>query len=115
MSLYGDYIKERENKDIIESDKGFATYTIYPNGECYLQDLYVVPAYRQTGLASNMADKIVEIAREANCNTLIGSVCVDANGATQNLKVFLNYGMQVNKIIGNMIFLKKNITGVKNG
>lgn len=113
LSLYGKYIKEREDKDIIESDKGFATYKIFANGECYLQDLYVIPECRKTGLATEMADKVVEIAREQNCGTLVGSVCTDAKGATQNLKVFLNYGMQVNKIVGNMIILKKNISGVE--
>lgn len=115
MSLYKEYIKEREDKDIIESDSGFATYKIFNNGECYLQDIYVVPNKRKSGLASEMADQVVDIAKENGCHTLLGSVCVDGNEPTRNLKVFLNYGMQVQKIIGNMIFLTKNIGESKNG
>lgn len=109
MSLYADYIKEREDKDIVENDNGFATFKIFDNGECYLQDIYVVPAQRKSGLATEMADKVVSIAKENGCKTLIGSVCSDDKHATRNMKVFLTYGMQIHKVIGNMIFLNKDI------
>lgn len=112
-SLYAMYIKEREDKDIIESDKGFATYKIFDNGECYLQDIFVLPNFRKDGLATQMANEVVDIAKEHGCHTLIGSVCTDTNYSTRNLQVFLAYGMQVHKIIGNLIFLKKDIAGVK--
>lgn len=108
-SLYGMYIAEREDKDIIESDKGFATYKLFDNGECYIQDLYIVPGYRQSGFATEMTNKIVDIAKERGCHTLIGSVCSDDKSATRNMKVFLAYGMQISNIIGTMIFLKKNL------
>lgn len=109
MSLYAEYIKEREDKEIIESDKGFATFKTFDNGECYLQDLYVIPTERKTGLATEMTDTIVKIAKERGCNTLIGSVCVEDQSATRNMKVFLAYGMQIYKNAGMMIFLKKDI------
>lgn len=108
-SLYAQYIKEREGKEIIESDEGFATYQFFDNGECYLQDLYVIPEKRKSGLATDMADQVVRKAIEKGCDTLLGSVCVDANDPTRNMKVFLAYGMQVSKIVGNMIFLRKKI------
>lgn len=110
-SLYAQYIKEREEKDIIESDEGFATYKIFDNGECYLQDIYVIPAMRKSGLATEMADKVVAIAKEKGCHTLIGSVCLDTNNTTRNMKVFLAYGMQIHKVIGSLIFLTKKISG----
>ncbi len=108
-SLYAQYIAEREDKDIIETDKGFATYRIFNNGECYLQDIFVIPSERKTGLCFKMADKIVEIAKEQACHTLVGSVCVDDKNATRNMKVLLAYDMEISKTIGNMIFFKKNI------
>lgn len=108
-SLYCQYIKEREDKDIIETDKGFATFKVFDNGECYLQDLYVVPEYRKTKLATEMADKVTIIAKERGCNKLIGSVCVDDKFATRNMKIFLSYGMEIHKSIGSVIFLSKDI------
>ncbi len=109
MSLYAQYLKEREDKDIIESEEGFATYKIFDNGECYLQDLFVIISKRKSGLATQMTDQIVEIAKKRGCNKLIGSVCIDDIHATRNMKVFLAYGMQINKNIGTMIFLTKDI------
>lgn len=114
-SLYAQYIKEREDKQIIESHEGFATYKIFNNGECYLQDLYVIPEKRKSGLAKEMTDAVVKIAQEQGCHTLIGSVCSEDKFCTRNMKVFLAYGMQLHKIIGNMIFLNKDISGEKNG
>lgn len=109
MSLYAQYLAEREEKEIIESDKGFATFKTFENGECYLQDIFVVPKQRQSGLATEMANKVVEIAKERGCNKLIGSVCVDDKNATRNMTVFLAYGMQIYKNVGTMIFLSKDI------
>lgn len=110
MSLYADYIQEREDKEIIENDKGFATFKCFENGECYLQDIYVIPVERKNNVATQMADKVVEIARERGCKLLVGSVCTDDKYATRNMKVFLAYGMQIYKTAGTMIFLKKDIS-----
>lgn len=109
MSLYAEYIKERENKEIIESDKGFATYKILKNGECYLQDIYVRPQYRNTELATEMTNQVYNIAKERGCTKLVGSVCVDANNCSLGMKFALKYGFLIYSIQGNMIFLVKNI------
>jgi GNAT superfamily N-acetyltransferase len=109
VSLYKEYLKEREDKDIVESEKGFATFKTFENGECYLQDIYVVPSERKNGVATEMANKVVEIAKERQCTLLVGSVCTEDQNATRNMKVFLAYGMEIYKNVGTMIFLKKKI------
>jgi len=109
MSLYANYIKERENKEIIETPEGFATYKIFENGECYLQDIYILPEFRNSGLATSFADQVCMKAKLAGCSVLIGSVSIDDQNVTRNLKIFLAYGMDVYKIIGSMIFLRKNL------
>lgn len=112
MSLYKEYIFEREQKEIIEGESGFATFKIFDK-ECYLQDIYVKPELRQTKLASKMADEVCNIARNRGCSFLIGSVSIDDANATRNMKVFLNYNMELYKIAGSMIFLRKNIEAGK--
>lgn len=109
MSLYAEFIKEREDKEIVETENGFATYKLFDNGECYLQDIYVQPAHRKSGLATSLADTVCEIARDHGCKKLVGSVCVDDHSATRNMKVFLAYGMQIYKIVGSLILLEKDI------
>ena len=103
------YIQEREGKEIVESEKGFATYIIYPNGECYIQDIFVAPEFRSSKISLEMEEQIKNIAKENGCTKLIGSVCLDAKNATRNLKILLNDNWHLNNIIGNMIFVKKDI------
>lgn len=108
MSLYGDYILERENQGIVESEYGFATYQVSGH-ECYIKDIYVIPEMRTSGLASKMADKIAGLAKEKGCTYLSGSVCPSTNNSTSSLKVLLAYGFKLAKSDVNMIWLIKEL------
>lgn len=107
-SLYSEYIQERENKSIVEHDKGFATYKII-GLECYIIDIYVKPEARKEGLASKMADEITEIAKSKGCKILSGSVYPAANGSTESLKVLLAYGFKLHDAQNGMISMYKEI------
>jgi len=109
MSHFANYIKEREDKQILENEKGFATYKIYDNGECYLQDIYVAPEFRKQHVGSGMVDRVSDIARKHDCHTLIGSICLDDKNATKNMQIWLGYGFQLYKNVGTMIFLRKDL------
>ncbi len=50
MSLYGEYIKELQGKDILENENGFATYYPFQDG-MYIENIYVRPAFRNPGSA----------------------------------------------------------------
>jgi hypothetical protein len=111
MSLYADYLKEREGKEIFECEDGFVTYSIYKGDVSfvYIEDIYVVPHKRKMGLAGEWADQICEKAlKEYGCAYLLGSVDVTARGATDSVKVLLSYGMKVQSTNGNMIYFKKD-------
>jgi len=109
MSLYGDYLKERENMNIVESEKGFATFQIFQNGECYIRDIYVAPEFRRSKVSYDMEKQINDIAKQQNCSVLVGSVSLDANAASRNLQILLNDRWQLYKVLGNMIFVKKDV------
>jgi ribosomal protein S18 acetylase RimI-like enzyme len=108
ISNYGLYISEREGFNIVESDKGFATYKI-TGDECYIRDIYVRPEFRDENIASEMADKIAIIAKEKNCTHLSGSVDTNANGATISIKVLLAYGFKVLRNSFSMILFVKEL------
>jgi GNAT superfamily N-acetyltransferase len=108
MKLYADYIKEREGKELLELEQGFATYKIRPP-ECYIVDIYVKPEYRKTGVAATMADFICAIAKDRGCTTLLGSVNTAAHGATSSMRVLLAYGMVLRAAKESMIYLSKEI------
>jgi hypothetical protein len=111
-SLYAMYIKEREGKEIVESENGFATYQIFPTGECYIQDIFVVPEMRKSGLTAIMQSKIADIAKTKGCHTLLGSVCMNTPDANRNLKILLNDGWMVHNMVSDMIYLNKKLEGV---
>jgi len=108
MKMFAEYIKERENKECIFSDKGFATF-LFENKTCYIESIYVKQEHRKSGEASRLADKITEIAVEKGCNLLMGSVSPMANGSTASLKVLLAYGFNLVSSTNNFIILSKEI------
>jgi ribosomal protein S18 acetylase RimI-like enzyme len=107
-SNYALYIKEREGKEIIEDEKGFATFVINDK-ECYIIDIFVKEEHRKEKIASKYADQITEFAKVNGCLYLTGSVCPSAKGSNESLKVLLGYGFELQSSINNMIFFRKVI------
>ncbi len=102
------YLKERENVDSIETEFGFCTYII--NGdECYIRDIWIEPKYRQLKVATNLADKVAEIAKIQGCKYLTGTVSPRANNSTESLRVLLGYGMKLIDSNVNLIIFKKDL------
>jgi len=108
MSLYADYIKQREGKEIVETDIGFATYTIVKDG-MYIEDIFVSSDHRHSGEAARMADQIADIAREKGLKKLFGSVVPTANHSTTSLKVLIAYGFRLSSSTNNFILLEKDL------
>jgi len=108
ISNYGLYISEREGFNIVESDKGFATYKI--NGEeCYIRDIYIRPEFRDKDIAKQMLDEVCRIAKEQGCNHITGSVDTNDKNATSNLKAAFVYGYRILRNNYTMILLIKEI------
>jgi len=108
MSLYADYIKEREGYDTIETEHGFATYLIQ-GISCYLRDIYVTPSQRQSRVAWELADKVTELAKAAGCRFMTGSVSLLDPAAERNAKVLKAYGFKYNTQDGDLSLFVKEI------
>lgn len=112
MSLWADYKREREGKQVYEEKDGFVVYSFPSSVECYIEDIYVIPEKRKTGYATKLADYVCEIARKKGCEHLLGSVWVGSAGDTTSMKVLLGYGMHLLEVRGNLIiFTKELVTG----
>jgi ribosomal protein S18 acetylase RimI-like enzyme len=109
MSLYADYLKERTHDQIIETDKGFATYRFIDPSTVYIVDIYVSPDFRHSREASHMADAICEIAKSKGCTKVIGSVVPSTRGSTTSLKVLLGYGMTLQSSTNDFIVFERSI------
>jgi GNAT superfamily N-acetyltransferase len=107
-SLYGQYIKEQNNKEIIEDERGFATYFFTPDG-CLVEDIFVVKEYRSKGVAKEMLDKISIIAKENGCKKMIGTVVPTCKGSTHSLQAALSYGFKLDSCRQNLICYIKEL------
>lgn len=107
-SLYGFYIKERENAEIIENDDGFITYQIRGD-EVFIRDFYVVPPRRKTRVAFNLGQQLIQVAKAQGCRSMVATVFPLLNGSQEALKIFMKYGMKITACRENCIFLAGGI------
>lgn len=107
-SLWAQYKMERENKHVLETEYGFVVY-YYVNDSVYLEDIYVLPQFRKTRVASELADKVAIIAKESECKSMIGSVATWDKNATKNIEILIKYGMKFNSSNENMLYFTKEI------
>lgn len=95
-SLYARYLIERTpGIHILETSKGYATYTFTDEETVYIQDIYVLPKYRKQNYATKLANTIAFRAKQLGCKTMLGTVLHGANGETNSVKFLKAYGMKL--------------------
>lgn len=109
MSLFADYIKEREGKETLEIEGAFAIYEITPGHNAYIQDIYVVPELRQKGIAARLANKILEKAKSQGCKAIYGSIDRSANNAEASEQTLIAYGMRFSHEHNGIEYFSKGI------
>jgi len=92
-SLYAKYIKERLNRGTVETEQGFATFEFSTDKIVYIVDLYVLPEFRQKGVAASLADSIISAVKPMGYTQLLGSVDTSTIGHETSAKVLEAYGM----------------------
>lgn len=73
MSLYSEYVREINcGREIIEVDKVFfLTYIIHTDiKECYIEDMYIRPRYRNGGLCFKILKDVQDLAKKRGCTVL---------------------------------------------
>lgn len=108
LSLYGQYIQEREGKSIVENECGFATYKIFGD-ECYIVDIFIKKEHRRSSQASSLADHISAMAKEAGCKYLTGTCVPSTSGATESMKAMFGYGFKLHACVEDKIILIKEL------
>ena len=111
MSLYASYVKERTNKQIIETDYGFVTYYYLDNEikGLMIEDLYIHPEHRLSGKGKQLVDSLVAEARLLGHTKCYSSICPYAKQATESIKANIAWGLKLHSINNNLIFLCKDI------
>lgn len=93
MNMYEQYIKERENLDVIKTDKGFIIYKMeFPN--CIINDCFVLPEYRQEKHATFLANQIFEICKSAGVKAVYCFTDDNANGVDLSKFAIERFGFE---------------------
>ena len=91
VSNYGKYVKEREGKEIIEGDWGFATYLLEKD-LLYVVDVYVVPEKRRKGLAKSIFNKLEIEAKNKNKSHIATSLDTTTNNWEVTMQGLIKHG-----------------------
>ncbi len=109
-SLYARYYEERVGGKCLERPGGFICYRVVPEArEVSIDELYVEPKIRQTGLARTLVEIAAQEGREARCNVMTCCVMTAAKTSGMALQAALCDGFNVISASGGVITLAKEI------
>lgn len=108
MSLYAEYIKEREGKEYVETEFGFFVYEIY-KPYIYLSDVYIKPEMRKLGKCKEVVELVRQIGIENNCDKILTTYCIDDPNKERSRKVIELCGFTYLKTNNTMIWFEKDI------
>ena len=111
MKLYTQYLKEREDMDVVCVEHGFATYKKVSEDTYYLVDVFVEKLYRRNGIASELNELVTQIALQDGAKKLLGSVDITKPNVTGSMAVILANGYKYSHANGNGIYFIKEIGG----
>lgn len=110
MSLWADYYKERFGHKTIEKEWGFASYSVKPPFIC-IEDMYIKPAYRQTGLGTCLLGIIAHAEQNSGCTDFWTQVWLNDACAANSLRAQLARGFKMLEAQGGRIILTRPIGG----
>ena len=108
MSLYADYIKEREGYETVEDGTFFVTYLELEDA-LYIRDIYIAPEYRNKMKSIEIGEMTIGLAKEKGLKALIGSVDTTTNGWRRNKEIMEKFGYKEVYQDGNVIYFNKEL------
>lgn len=102
--------EEVEDTYTVISEDGFSTWRRESDG-IYIVEIYVKPESRQKRVASTLADKCIEQAKEMGINVeaAYGSVSLLSNTSHLSLMALTLYGMRLWSLGENIIYFRKEV------
>lgn len=89
-TLFYDYLKQRNQSDVLENEDGFLIYSITQRG-AFIEDAYVRPEARQKRVMSELVAKLEGIAKELCLEWIVAHVQLKDPGRKDTLiAAFMN-------------------------
>lgn len=113
-TLYFDFLVERLDAGIIESEYGFLTYTTNEK-ECFIRDMFVVKAMRRDGIGRAMVQALEDRVKKSGCKILTANVFKYDKGHANTLTAAFAAGFEIISANNDTIFIGKKIKEANNG
>lgn len=105
-SKYALYCKEKANRECLETDYGFITYSHTSDLVVWIHDIFILKEFRKSGIGSKLVDDVVRIT---GCKELQSNVIVDTNGVEEAILAHLHYGFRVSNAQNGRIYFIKEV------
>lgn len=96
--MYKEYIKEREGLDTLEyEDKGFICFKFVDDRRgkyCFINDYFVMPEFRRSGIGYKLADMVFSRAKEYGFDKVACQSDESANNHDLSRLTILNFGFK---------------------
>lgn len=110
MSLWSEYVAERDGSEVIEKDFGFIQYRM--QGEaCVIDEIYVKPEFRMQGRGLELFEQVCGRARLSGKKAVLSELYVTRMNATEALKAQLAAGFIPIAAEAGIIVLKYELGG----
>lgn len=109
MSLWADYLKEREGLDSIETEDGFVIYHI-AGDRLLIEHVYIKPEKRNRHIGTALMKQLESIAKEKGCRSSFCTVQPKLPTADQSLRAALAFGFRPFNTDDLYLWLKKEIS-----
>lgn len=110
-SHFADYMLERENAEIIETEKGFVCFK-FEDENCIITDIYIAPEFRNGQVGRDFGKQVEEKAKEKGLDCVYCYADKNALNFNDSVNFILKNKYIIQNIDGNLVYFKK---GIKHG
>lgn len=111
MSLYAQYVFEREGLTVISTGDAFLSYK-FREKECFLQDIFVAKEKRMTSIGRQMLQQLFDIAIANGSNVVTANIYTKDPNANDTLKAALACGFKIISSGNNVLLIAKELGGI---
>lgn len=95
MELYKQYLKERDEVELVHNDNCFITYKLYEEDKsAAIIDIYSRPEVRGQQVMKKFVEDLIEEFKKKNIETVYGFTDERTNGWKRSHKLMLKFGFE---------------------
>ena len=103
-TLYAQYLKERQEAEILENENGFIIYKINQD-ECFIIDMFIRPEIRGLGQGNDLVRHLKQIAIANGCKAITANIHLADKNANKTLLAGLHAGFKVIRAENNILLI----------